>query len=125
MTDTTQPLLGTVTSLAALFRFESAFATVDGRYALALRSFPLKGLPGCVSTEDRAIMAVTPNSEVFEVCVKRCLNGVIDHFRCIRSAALMADNLLPVFCSDGYGNSFLLAYVPYSEYNQFAGEGDR
>lgn len=125
MTDTSQPLLGTVASLDSLFTFSPAYATPHGNYALPQRGFPLKGLPGCVDTIERGIVAVTPNSEVFEVCAKRCLNGVIDHFRCIRSAALMADNLLPVFCADGYGNSFLVAYVPYSEYTKFAGEGDR
>lgn len=125
MTDTTKPLLGTVASLDALFKFRSAYATPSGNYAMTLGEFPLRGLPGCVDTIERGIVAVTPNSEVFEVCAKRCLNGVIDHFRCIRSAALMADKLLPVFCADGYGNSFLVAYVPYSNYTWFAGEGDR
>lgn len=125
MTNLPKPLLGTVASLNALFHsFGSVFAE-NGKYPLEAREFPLRGLPGTVSIKPQAIWTVYPNSEVFEVCAKRCLNGVIDHFRCIRSAALMDHGLLPVYCADGYGASFLVAYVPYSEYTRFAGEGDR
>jgi len=121
------PLLGHFNHLRGLFPLCIRQYAVDGSYTSTIsvpRHRPLKGLPGTVdvSSRCRVLVAVEPNLQ--ELLNARCLNGVVDHFRCIRSAAFMDKGLLPVYCSDGYGASFLIATVPYSEHAAFANAED-
>jgi hypothetical protein len=122
------PLLGHFNRLTDLFPLCFWQIAVAGSYtgppSGLPRHRPLKGLPGTVdvSSRCRVLVAVEPNLQ--ELLNARCLNGVVDHFRCIRSAAFMDKGLLPVYCSDGYGASFLIATVPYSEHATFANAED-
>lgn len=84
--------------------------------------YPLLGLPGCLS-KDKAIFVRLSKEDQIKLSGK-FQNGVIGGFRCIRSAALMKEGLLPVYAFDPHGlRSIPIASVPYSEHQTFS-KGD-
>ena len=112
---------GTAASLEALFA-DWTFVAVEesgGRHYPAPAGYYLFcGLPGSLGP-DRALF-VKPHEAVRLAAEARLANGVIDAFRCVRSAHYMKDDLLPVYVTDPQRIARpLLALVPYAEHERF------
>lgn len=88
-------------------------------------AYPLLGLPGAVADGGVFCLYVKPSLRLMHHLAAVMPGLPVGSFRCIRSAELMDQGLLPVYVKDFYGwRSVLIATVPYSEHERFAKEGE-